>query len=89
VSGRSRSLAGRIGAHRLHASHDSTELTVAAREAFLARFEREVDPDGALDPAERERRARHARKAYFAQLALRSARVRSARAARRQTGGRS
>lgn len=83
-----RSLAGRIGAHRLHASHDSTELTAPARQAFLARFEREVDPDGTLTTAERHRRAHHARKAYFAALALRSARVRAARVSRRGTGER-
>jgi hypothetical protein len=39
----------------------------------MRRFEREVDPDGTLDPAERARRAENARKAYFASLALKSA----------------
>jgi hypothetical protein len=33
----------------------------------------QVDPDGVLSPAERARRAGHARKAYFTRLALRSA----------------
>lgn len=66
----------RIGAHALHASHDSRELTVPARAAFLARFEAEVDPDGILPEAERRRRAEHARKAYFARLALASAKAR-------------
>jgi hypothetical protein len=47
-------------------------------------FEREVDPDGVLDPRERARRAEHARKAYFLRLALSSA---HARAARRAGGG--
>jgi hypothetical protein len=51
----------------------------AAREAFDARFEREVDPDGVLDQAERTRRAAHARKAYFARLALKSAQARRRR----------
>jgi hypothetical protein len=68
---------GRIGAHRLHATHDSRETTAPARSAFLARFEDEVDPDHTLPDAERQRRAEHARKAYFARLALRSARTRS------------
>jgi hypothetical protein len=48
-----------------------------ARKAFLDRFEREVDPDGTLPPAERARRVESARKAYFARLALRSAQARA------------
>ncbi len=71
-----RSLRARIGAHALHASHDSRELTAPARAAFSARFEAEVDPDGILPEAERKRRADHARKAYFTRLALASARAR-------------
>jgi len=43
--------------------------------AFMARFEREVDPDGTL-AEERARRAEAARKAYFAQLAHKSAKAR-------------
>ncbi len=67
---------GRIGAHRLHALHDSKELTAPARAAFLGRFEREVDPGGVLPEAERRRRAEHARKAYFSRLARLSANAR-------------
>lgn len=66
-------LRGRIGAFRLHATHDPRETTQAARAAFLERFEREVDPHGTLAEAERQRRALAARKAYFARLAYRSA----------------
>lgn len=65
-------LRGRIGAHITHSRHDPRETTANARAAFLARFEREVDPDGLLPPDERRRRAEHARKAHFARLALRS-----------------
>ncbi len=64
---------GRIGAHRLHALYDSRELTAPGRAAFLAKFEREVDPAGALPEEERRRRAAHARKAHFARLARLSA----------------
>ncbi len=71
-----RSLRGRAAAHQLHATHDSRELTAPARAAFLARFEREVDPDGVLPEPERLRRAEHARKAHFLGLALKSARAR-------------
>ena len=69
-------LRGRIGAHRLHAMHDARETTAKARETFLNRFEREVDPDGTLSPEERRRRAEHAKKAHFARLARLSAEAR-------------
>lgn len=45
----------------------------------MAKFEREVDPDGTLPPDERARRAEHKRKAYFGRLALKSAKARRAR----------
>jgi hypothetical protein len=74
----------RMAAHALHAQvPDAAAHTAPARAAFLARFEREVDPDGVLDRRERARRAEHARKAYFLRLALASA---HARGARRGTG---
>jgi hypothetical protein len=68
-----RSLRARMGAHSLHAKHDSRELTAPARKAALDRFLVEVDPDGILSEGERNRRAAHARKAYFTNLALKSA----------------
>jgi len=58
---------------------DRTAATAPGRAAFLARFLDEVDPERRLAPAERERRAESARRAYFMQLALRSARARRAR----------
>lgn len=67
---------GRIGAYRLHALHDSKEVTAPARAAFLARFERDVDPDGTLPEGERRRRAEYAKKAHFARLARLSANAR-------------
>ena len=45
----------------------------------LARFEREVDPEGVLPEAERLRRAGHARRAHMARLSYRSAKVRAER----------
>ena len=74
-----RSLRGRIGAYALHARRDARETTRIAREKFLERFEREVDPAGELPTEERRRRAEAARRAYFTRLALRSARRRSGR----------
>jgi len=58
---------------------DPAARTAPARAAFLDRFERAVDPEGALPPRERRRRAEHARKAYFARLALKSAQARRRR----------
>lgn len=75
-----RTLRSRIAAHERWSRQDPVAGTAKAREAFLDRFEREVDPDGVLSPAERARRAGHARSAYFARLALASAKARRARA---------
>lgn len=75
-----------IGAHALHASHDSRELTAPGRAAFDRRFDLEVDPDGTLSPEERARRADHARKAYFAKLALKSEARRKRKSARSKRG---
>ena len=71
-----RRLAASIGGLRLAATHDPLEYTATARATFLSRFEREVDPDGILPPAERQRRAQAAKKAYFRQLANKSAQSR-------------
>ncbi len=77
-----RALAARLAAHSKWANtSDTTAATAPARRAFLDRFEREVDPDGTLPPAERARRAEHARKAYFTRLALASAKARRKSAA--------
>lgn len=71
-----RTMRAKLAAHTKWATTDPVEGTAAARAAFLDRFELEVDPDCKLDLAERQRRAGHARKAYFAKLALRSAQAR-------------
>jgi hypothetical protein len=42
----------------------------------MQRYEREVDPDGTLDPRERARRAEYAMRAHMSRLALRSVQVR-------------
>lgn len=68
---------GRIAAHESWArTPDRTARTAKARAALMASFEKQVDPDGTLPPQERARRAEHARKAYFARLALESAQAR-------------
>jgi hypothetical protein len=80
-----RTLSGRVGAHESWArTSDRSARTAPARAAAFSRFEREVDPEGVLDPAERHRRAKHAQSAYFSRLALRSSRSRSRAAAARK-----
>jgi hypothetical protein len=51
---------------------DRSARTRPAREAFLKRFEREVDPDGKLPPDERARRANHALRAHMLRLRKRT-----------------
>jgi hypothetical protein len=58
---------------------DRSARTRPAREAFLSRFEREVDPNGELPPDERRRRAEHAKRAYMLRLAKRAVAARKAR----------
>lgn len=68
-----RALRARLGGLTKWAvTSDRTAATKPGRSAFEARFEREVDPDGTLPPAERALRADAARRAYFTRLTLRS-----------------
>ncbi|RAY13742.1 hypothetical protein DPM19_18970 [Actinomadura craniellae] len=60
-------------------TRDRSARTKPARDAFLARFEREVDPDGVLPEDERRTRAEHAKKAYMLRLAKLSALARKRR----------
>lgn len=77
-----KSLAARAAAHASWANTPNPAArTEPARKAARDRFETQVDPDGLLDPAERTRRAEHARKAYFLGLALKSAQARRKKAA--------
>ena len=70
-----------IAAHESWAhTPDRSSRTAPARQAFNDRFEQQVDPDGKLTPAERAKRAEHAKRAYFLRLALKSAKTRRARA---------
>lgn len=68
---------GRIGGLRLAASRDPREYTAPARQRFLERFYEGIPDD--LPAKERDRRAMAARKAYFARLAVASARARAHR----------
>jgi hypothetical protein len=66
---RERSLRARVAAYSLHARYDPRQTTAKARTTFMNSFERLVDPEGKLPPAERLRRAEAARKAHYARLA--------------------
>lgn len=86
LSPEDRATHGRIGAHESWArTVDRAGRTANARKAALDRFEREVDPDGVMDPQTRALAAEHARKAYFMRLGLKSGRARR-RAAASPTG---
>ena len=77
-----RSLRAKAAAHALHANVDPKKHAAPARRGFMARFEREVDPENKLDPAERARRAEHAMRSYMTSLALK----RSTKGARKGAG---
>ena len=74
-----RRLRAQAAAYTLHSLYDSRQLTANARVAFQDRFARQVDPEGILPIAERQRRAECARKAYYADLAAKSVRARRAK----------
>jgi hypothetical protein len=60
-------------------TEDRTARTEPGRRALLDKFEREVDPDGTLLPAERAKRAENLRRAHFQRLAFKSAKARRRR----------
>lgn len=65
---------------RSTASTTAKVLSQPARDASPGSdhyWERQVDPESLLDPVERARRAGHAKKSYFTNLALKSARARN------------
>lgn len=77
-----RSMRSRVGAYVSWANTaDRPARTAAARDGFLAQFEREVDPDGVLSIADRLQRAEAAKKGYMTALAPKSAQARRRKAA--------
>lgn len=78
-----RQLRARLAAHQSWANTANRNArTTPARDAFLAKFEDQVDPRRELTPEERAKRAANARKAHFIGLALKSAQARRGAAAR-------
>ena len=74
-----RSLRASVAANARWARTSREEASAAARKGQRARFEREVDPEGVLSPAERAARADNALTAHMRRMALRSAKARRAR----------
>lgn len=65
-----RGLRARLAAHaRWAKTVDRTAATAAARAGIIARFEREVDPEGVLNPEVRARLAENARRQFLARKA--------------------
>ncbi|MGH3549765.1 MAG: hypothetical protein ACRDQU_16995 [Pseudonocardiaceae bacterium] len=73
-----RSIRARIAANTRWSREDPAPTGPRGQAGLMARFEREVDPDRTLLPAERARRADSARKAHMQRLALASAKARGA-----------
>lgn len=75
-----RSLRAQLAANTRWASTDRDEASRKASARQLEKFEREVDPDGTLHPAERAKRAENARRAHMSALSLKAAKARRLRA---------
>lgn len=72
---------GRVAAHTRWAHEtDRTEATAPARRGLMAKFEREVDPEGRLTEAERTRRAESLFNAHMARLSMKAAAARRRKA---------
>lgn len=74
-----RSMSARAAAHARWARMTDAErdrFRADARARLLDRWERQVDPDGVMDPAERARRAASVRKEHMTRMALASSRKR-------------
>lgn len=81
-----KSLRGRIAARSRWAKEDPKANAARGQAGLRAKFEREVDPDGVLPVAERQRRAESARKAHMSRLAFKVSKAK-ARARTEQLGG--
>lgn len=84
LSPQERSLRARLAAHTLHARYSAHDLTAPAREAARTALDRRLSEEFEIDVSSPDgaKRLEHARRAYFARLALRSA------SARRKGGAR-
>lgn len=77
-----RSMRARTAAHASWANtSDRKARTEAGRKGLLSKFERQVDPEGLLHPTERAKRAESARRAFYTNMAYKSAARRAKKAA--------
>lgn len=79
-----RSQRARIAAHAMHSRNDGKQITAKATDASPGRltyWRNKVDPERVLDPAERDRRAKHAQSEHFARLAFRASKAKQAKRA--------
>ena len=76
-----RRLRAQIAANARWSREDPAPNAARGQAGLTAKFEREVDPDGSLPPAERARRVEAAKRAHFQRLAFASSRARSRNAA--------
>lgn len=74
-----RKIRAQIAANSRWSKEDPAASAARGQAGLLARFEREVDPEGTLSPAERARRAQSALRAHMQRLALASSKARLAR----------
>jgi hypothetical protein len=75
-----RSLIARVAAaERWGRTADRTAATQPARDAHRAKLRRQVDPDGTLDPIERERRVDALMTAHLLRMSLAAKRARARR----------
>jgi len=66
-------LRAQVAAHSRLAHTSGSDVSAPARAGFMAKWEREVDPNCALPIEERHRRAKHALTAHMQRLSLKSA----------------
>jgi hypothetical protein len=76
-----RRLRAKIAANERWSGEDPVPNALRASAGLKAKFLREVDPDGLLEEAERQRRARAAYVAHMQRLAYLSVKARAARKA--------
>lgn len=70
----------RLGAHAKWArTEDRTAATEKMRRGFTEKLERQVDPDGSMDPATRAAMVESARKEFYQRMALKSSLARAKR----------
>lgn len=65
-----RSAAASIAALTRWSKQDGKEQAARMQRGLMAKFEREVDPEGVLPVAERQKRAKRARRAHMIALSL-------------------